>query len=105
MIVLRQAFIQPQLNFNRSENNLALLQFILMLRTSEHMFWIQSMPRVPYVYLWRPIGWSWLVMPITLYVCIHLGRGYFKARGIKKDSIPDVIEIELTNIPFKSGIV
>ena len=37
----RQAFIQPQLNY------LTLLQFILMLRTSEHMLWIQSMPRVP----------------------------------------------------------
>ena len=33
----RQAFIQPQLNLIRSENNLTLLQFILILRTSEHM--------------------------------------------------------------------
>ena len=36
---------------------------------------------------------------------IHLGRAYFKARGIKKDSVPDMIEIELTNIPVESGIV
>ena len=63
------------------------------------------MPRVPCVYLWMPIGWSWLVMPIIVYVHIHLGIGYFKARGVKKDSIPDIIKVELTNIPVKSGIV
>ena len=44
-------------------------------------------------------------MPAIVYVCIHLRRAYFKARGVKKDSIPDMIEIELTNIPVKSGIV
>ena len=62
------------------------------------------MPRVPYVYLQMPIDWNWLVMPIIVYVCIHLWRGYFKARGDKKDSIPDMIKVELTNIPLKSGI-
>ena len=31
-------------------------------------------------------------MPIIVYVHIHLGRAYFKARGVK-------------NIPVKSGIV
>ena len=41
-------------------------------------------------------------MPIIAYVCIHLGRAYFKARGIKRESVPDMIEIELTNIPVKS---
>ena len=59
-----------------------------MLGTSEHMLWIQSMPRVPYAYLQMPIDWSWLVMPIIVYVSIHLRIGYFKARGVKKDSIP-----------------
>ena len=44
-------------------------------------------------------------MAITVYVFIHLGIGYFKARGGKKDSIPDMIKIEITNIPVKSGIV
>ena len=44
-------------------------------------------------------------MPIIVYVCIHLGIGYFKTRGVKKDSIPDMIKIELPNIPVKSGIV
>ena len=38
-------------------------------------------------------------------MCIHLGRAYFKARDIKKDSLPDMIDIELTNILVKSGIV
>ena len=46
-----------------------------------------------------PIGWSWFI------TCIHLERAYFKARGIKKDSVPDMIEIELTSIHVKSGIV
>ena len=43
-------------------------------------------------------------MFITVYVHIHLGRTYFKARGVK-DSVPDMIKIELTNFPVKSGIV
>ena len=47
----------------------------------------------------------WLVMPTIVYVYIHLAIGYFKARGVKKDSIPDRIKVELTNIPVKSGIV
>ena len=37
-------------------------------------------------------------MPIIVYVHIHLRMGYFKARGVKKDSIPDMTETELTNI-------
>ena len=37
---------------------------------------------------------------------MHLVRDYFKARGVKKDSVSDMIKIELTNIPVvKSGIV
>ena len=44
-------------------------------------------------------------MPIIMYVHIHLGRAYFKARGVKKDYVPDMIKIELTNISVKSGIV
>ena len=38
-------------------------------------------------------------MPIIVYVCMHLGRAYFKARVVKKDSFPDMIKIELTDIP------
>ena len=57
------------------------------------------MPRVSYVYLQMPTGWSWLVMHI------HLGRAYFRARGIKKDSVPDMIEIEFPMFLLKSGIV
>ena len=52
-----------------------------------------------------PIGWNSLVMPIIMYVHIHLGRAYFKARGVKKDYVLDMIKIELTNISVKSGIV
>ena len=44
-------------------------------------------------------------MPIIVYVHIHMGRAYFKARGVKKDSVPDMDGIELTNISVKSGIV
>ena len=57
---------------------------------------------MPYVYQQMPIG---LVMSIIVYVCICLGRAYFKARGVKKDSVPDMINIELTNIPLKSRII
>ena len=62
-----------------------------MLGTSEHMLWIQSMPTASYAYLQMHIGWIWLLMPISVYVGIHLGVGFFKARGITKDSIPDMI--------------
>ena len=34
-------------------------------------------------------------MPIIVYVHIHLGIGYLNARGVKKDSMPDMIKIEL----------
>ena len=44
-------------------------------------------------------------MPIIVYVCTHLGRAYFEARGVRQDSIPYMIKIELTNIPVKSEIV
>ena len=40
-------------------------------------------------------------MPIIVYVHIHLGRAYFKVRGVKKDSAPDMIKIELSNIPVE----
>ena len=43
------------------------------------------MCRVPYVYLQMPTVWNWLVMPIIVYVHIHLGRAYFKARGVKNE--------------------
>ena len=29
----------------------------------------------------------------------------FKARGVKKDSVPDMIKVELTYVPIKGGIV
>ena len=54
---------------------------------------------MPYVYLWMPIGWNGLGM------CLPLGGVYFKARGVKKDSIPDMIKVKLTYFPIKSWIV
>ena len=55
-----------------------------MLKTSEYVLWIHSMPRLPYAYLQMPIGWSSLVM-LIVYGCMHLWIGYFKVRGVKKD--------------------
>ena len=49
------------------------------------------------------VGISW-ACPL-LYVCIPFGRVYFKARSVKKDSVPDMIKVELTYIPIKGGIV
>ena len=76
-----------------------------MLRRSEHMLWIQSMPRMPYGYLWMPIGWNVLGMSIIVCVDITFGRVYFKARGVKKDSVTDMIEVELTYVFIKGGII
>ena len=36
---------------------------------------------MPYAYLQMPIGLSWFVMSIIVYVCIHLGIGYFKIKA------------------------
>ena len=44
-------------------------------------------------------------MPTIVYVCLPFGRVYFKARVVKKDSVPDMIEVELTCVPIKGGIV
>ena len=63
------------------------------------MLWIQSMPRMPYVYLWMPIGRNGLGM------CLPFGRVYFKTMGVKKDSVPDMIKVKLTYIPIKSWVV
>ena len=63
-----------------------------MLRSFVHMLWIQSMPRMPYGYMQMPIGWNGMGMPTN--ICVHMptGRIYFKARGVKKDSVPDMIK-------------
>ena len=44
-------------------------------------------------------------MPNIVYVHIPFGRFYFKARGVKEDSVPDVTKVELTYVPIKGGIV
>ena len=40
-------------------------------------------------------------------MCVHMpiGRVYFKARGVKKDSVPDMIKVKLTYVPIDGGIV
>ena len=49
------------------------------------------------------LGIDW-AFPL-LYVCIPFGKVYFKARGVKKDSVPDMIKFEITYVPIKGGIV
>ena len=77
----------------------------MLLGLSEHMLWIQSMPRVPYVYKQVPTCWIGLGMTIIVYTCITLIRAYFKPRGVKKDSVPYMVEVALTNVPIYSWIV
>ena len=60
---------------------------------------------MPCVYLQLPTGWNGLGMPSIMCVPIAIGRVYFEARGVKKDSVPYMVKIELTNIPVKCGIV
>ena len=60
---------------------------------------------MPYVYLQMPIGWNGLDMPTIMCVCIPIGRVYFKVRGVKKDSVPDMIKVKLTYVPIKSWII
>ena len=60
---------------------------------------------MPCVYLEMPIGWIDLGMTIIMYVCMPLGKAYFKTRGVKKNSVPYMIEILLTNVPIENGIV
>ena len=49
--------------------------------------------------------WLELVGYAHYCVCVHtLGRAYFKATGVK-DSVPDMIEIDLIDISIKNGIV
>ena len=43
-------------NFIKSENHLALLWLFMLLGLSEHILWIQNMPRVTYDYEWLVIG-------------------------------------------------
>ena len=47
-----------------------------------------------------PISWIGLGMTIIVYVYMPLGRAYFKTRGVKKNSVPYIIEIVLTNVPI-----
>ena len=53
------------------------------------------MPKMSCVYLQMLIGWD------GLGICLPIGRVYFKARGVKKDSVPDMIKVKLTYVPIK----
>ena len=57
---------------------------------------------MPYGYLWMPIDWNLLGIPIIVCVCIPFGRVYFKVRCVKKDSVPDLIEDMISGKPWLS---
>ena len=38
-------------------------------------------------------------------MCLPFGRVYFKAGGVKKDSVLDMIKVKMTYVPIKSWIV
>ena len=44
-----------------------------------------------------------LEIPSLMHIPIR--RFYFKVRGVKKDSVPYMVKVELKNIPVKCGIV
>ena len=48
------------------------------------------------------VGMEWTCPPLCVCVC---PLKEFKARGVKKDSVPDVIKVELTYVPIKGGII
>ena len=60
---------------------------------------------MPYGYIQMPIGWNGISMPTVMCVCMPIGRVYFKVRGVKKDSVPYMIKVELNYVPIKGGIV
>ena len=60
---------------------------------------------MPYGYMWMPIGWNEMNMPTIMCVHMPIGRVYFKAGGVKKDSVPDMIKFELTYVPIEGVIV
>ena len=59
---------------------------------------------MPYVYMQMPIGLNGLNMPTNMCVHMPIQRVYFKARSVKKDSVPDMIKVELTYVPIKGGL-
>ena len=55
--------------------------------------------------LFVDVPWLELIGYAYYCVCAHTLGVYFMAKWVKKDSVPDMTKIELTNIPVKSGIV
>ena len=80
----RLAFIQPTAGLLQVWGKPNLLHYLLVLRCSMHMLWIQSMPSMPYGSMHLPIGWNGLSM--TTEVCsvvMPIVIINFKVRGVK----------------------
>ena len=53
-----------------------------------------------------PIGWNEVSMPINVCsVCMPIGSVNLRSGVLSRDSVPFMMEIVLTCIPIKSGIV
>ena len=64
------------------------------------------MASMPYGSMQMPFGWNGLSMPTEVCsVCMPIVIINFKVRGIKKDSALYMMEIILTHISVKCGIV
>ena len=61
---------------------------------------------MPHASMWMPICWNGLSMP-TKGCSVHMPIVIikFKVRGVGQDSVPYMMEITLTHISVKSGIV
>ena len=70
------------------------------------MLWIQSIPSMPYASVEMPIGWNGLSTP-TKGCSVHMPIVIinFKVRGVGQDSVLYIMEIILTHISVKCGIV
>ena len=77
----RLDFIWPQLDFFRSEEKPNVLCYILVLRCSMAMLWIQSLPSMPCGFVWMSIGWNRLSMSTEgCSVCMSIVIINFKVR-------------------------
>ena len=69
------------------------------------MLYIQSIPSMPYGSMGMAIGWNGLSMPtkecsVCMPIVINL-----KVSGVGQDSVPYMMEIILTHITVKCGVV
>ena len=68
------------------------------------MLWIQSMPSLPHGSMQIPIGCNGLSMPTC---SVHMPTDIinFQVNSVKQDSVPYMMQIILTHISVKCGIV